>query len=56
MLEGIFQHKDSNGHTGKLDPGDVQWITAVCLWRNIHYEMLEDKFIRDGGRMHGFQL
>ena len=22
-LEGIFQHKDLNGHTGKLGPGDV---------------------------------
>lgn len=31
MLEGIFQHKDSNGHIGKLGPGDVQWMTALPL-------------------------
>lgn len=54
MLEGTFQHKDSNGHTGKLGPGDVQWMTAAS--GVIHSEMPEDEFIRNGGRMHGFQL
>jgi quercetin 2,3-dioxygenase len=54
MLEGKFQHKDSNGHTGKLGPGDVQRMTAASGL--IHSEMPEDEFIRDGGRMHGFQL
>ncbi len=28
VLEGKFQHKDSQGHSGKLNPGDVQCITA----------------------------
>jgi redox-sensitive bicupin YhaK (pirin superfamily) len=56
MLEGIFQHKHSHGHIGKLGLGDVQWMTAVCLWRNIHCELPEEEFIRDGRRMHGFQL
>src|SRR3954462_10839969 len=28
MLPGSFQHKDSQGHAGKLGPGDVQWMTA----------------------------
>lgn len=54
MLEGTFQHKDSNGHTGKLGPGDAQWMTAAS--GVIHSEMPEGEFIRNGGRMHGFQL
>jgi quercetin 2,3-dioxygenase len=31
MLEEILQYKGSNGHTGKLGPGDVQWMTALPL-------------------------
>ena len=56
MLEGIFQHKDSNGHTGKLGPGDVQWMTDCSTSGVIHSEIPGDEFIRDDGRMHGFQL
>jgi len=37
MLEGKFQHKDSHGHSGKLNPGDVQWMTAGA--GVIHSEM-----------------
>ena len=54
MIEGKFQHKDSQGHSGKLNPGDVQWMTAGA--GVIHSEMPEDEFTRYGGRMHGFQL
>ena len=54
MMEGKFQHKDSQGHSGKLNPGDVQWMTAGS--GVIHSEMPEDEFTRYGGRMHGFQL
>ena len=54
MLEGKFQHKDSHGHSGKLNPGDVQWMTAGS--GVIHSEMPDDEFIHNGGRMHGFQL
>ncbi len=53
-MEGKFQHKDSHGHSGKLNPGDVQWMTAGA--GVIHSEMPEDEFTRNGGRMHGFQL
>src|ERR671931_2211322 len=28
LLEGQFEHKDSQGHSGKLAPGDIQWMTA----------------------------
>ena len=54
MLDGKFEHKDSQGHTGKLDPGDVQWMTAGA--GVVHSEMPEKEFVRNGGRLHGFQL
>jgi redox-sensitive bicupin YhaK (pirin superfamily) len=54
MLDGKFEHKDSQGHSGKLDSGDVQWMTAGS--GVIHSEMPEKDFAREGGRLHGFQL
>ncbi|MEM2159976.1 MAG: pirin family protein [Candidatus Nitrosotenuis sp.] len=54
MLEGVFEHKDSQGHSGKLKPGDVQWMTAGS--GVIHSEMPEAEFSRKGGTLHGFQL
>ncbi|HZE72165.1 MAG TPA: pirin family protein [Pyrinomonadaceae bacterium] len=54
MLEGKMQHKDSQGHAGKLTPGDVQWMTAGA--GVVHSEMPEQGFARNGGRLHGFQL
>jgi redox-sensitive bicupin YhaK (pirin superfamily) len=54
LLEGQFEHKDSQGHSGKLAPGDIQWMTAGA--GVIHSEMPEKEFARTGGRLHGFQL
>ena len=54
MLEGKFQHRDSQGHSGKLGPGDVQWMTAAS--GIIHSEMPDDEIVQNGGRIHGFQL
>jgi redox-sensitive bicupin YhaK (pirin superfamily) len=54
MLEGSFQHKDSNGSTGRIDPGDVQWMTAGA--GVVHSEMPADELARKGGTLHGFQL
>lgn len=54
VLEGKMQHKDSHGHAGSIGPGDVQWMTAGA--GVVHSEMPEDKFRREGGRMHGFQI
>jgi redox-sensitive bicupin YhaK (pirin superfamily) len=28
MKSGVFQHEDFAGHSGKIGPGDVQWMTA----------------------------
>jgi redox-sensitive bicupin YhaK (pirin superfamily) len=54
LLEGKSQHKDSQGHQGTLCAGDVQWMTAGA--GVVHSEMPAEELLRDGGRMHGFQL
>jgi quercetin 2,3-dioxygenase len=54
LLSGEMEHKDSRGHTGRLRPGDVQWMTAGA--GVVHAEMPSAEFQRAGGRMHGFQL
>ncbi len=28
LLSGELEHRDSQGHAGRLGPGDVQWMTA----------------------------
>jgi redox-sensitive bicupin YhaK (pirin superfamily) len=54
MLEGKMEHRDSQGNSGQLGPGDVQWMTAGS--GVVHSEMPEAAFATRGGRMHGFQL
>jgi len=54
ILEGCFEHKDSQGNAGKLYAGDVQWMTAGA--GVVHSEMPEREFARIGGRIHGLQL
>jgi redox-sensitive bicupin YhaK (pirin superfamily) len=54
MLEGEFEHEDSAGNRGVLRPGDVQWMTAGD--GVVHSEMPSERIVREGGRLHGFQL
>lgn len=54
LLEGKFEHKDSQGHAGIINSGDVQWMTAGS--GVIHSEMPEKEFSKHGGKLHGFQL
>ena len=54
MLEGKFEHKDSRGNSGKLGPGDIQWMTAGA--GVVHSEIPEKEFLLRGGRLHAFQL
>ena len=54
LLAGEMEHRDSQGHAGKLTPGDVQWMTAGA--GVIHSEMPSQAFQTHGGTMHGFQL
>src|SRR6185503_892184 len=54
ILAGGVEHRDSAGHAGRIGPGDVQWMTAGR--GVVHSEMPTAELLRDGGRMHGFQL
>lgn len=54
ILEGHFEHRDSTGNAGVMNPGDVQWMTAGS--GIIHSEMPEQEFQRRGGRLEGLQL
>jgi len=54
MIDGRFEHRDSQGNSGQLGRGDVQWMTAGA--GVVHSEMPEADFARRGGRIHGFQL
>ncbi len=50
MLNGQFEHEDSTGSKGKMEPGDVQWMkTGRGI---IHSEMPA----MTGGKLLGFQL
>ena len=54
LIDGGMRHKDSEGHAGKLGPGDVQWMTAGS--GVLHDELPDEAFLRRGGTLHGFQL
>jgi quercetin 2,3-dioxygenase len=54
LLSGEMQHRDSWGNHGVLRPGDVQWMTAGSGL--VHSEMPGESLVRDGGKLHGFQL
>jgi redox-sensitive bicupin YhaK (pirin superfamily) len=54
LLEGEFEHRDSQGNAGTLTPGDVQWMTAGA--GIVHSEMPSTRLQTEGGTLHGFQL
>ncbi len=54
LLSGEMQHRDSWGNHGVLRPGDVQWMTAGSGL--VHSELPGEGLVKDGGRLHGFQL
>jgi redox-sensitive bicupin YhaK (pirin superfamily) len=54
LLSGEMQHRDSWGNHGVLHPGDVQWMTAGAGL--VHSELPGESLVRQGGRLHGFQL
>ena len=53
-FEGALEHEDSAGHRGRLDAGDVQWMTAGG--GIVHSEMPARELLERGGRVHGFQI
>jgi redox-sensitive bicupin YhaK (pirin superfamily) len=54
FLDGEGEHEDSAGHRGVLRAGDVQWMTAGA--GIVHSEMPSQRIVREGGRVHGFQI
>jgi len=54
LLSGEMDHRDSRGGGGRLVPGDAQWMTAGA--GIVHSELPSPRILREGGRMHGFQL
>lgn len=54
VLEGSIEHLDSTGKGGRIEPGDVQWMTAGR--GVIHSEMPGKEIQSDGGRLHAVQL
>jgi redox-sensitive bicupin YhaK (pirin superfamily) len=54
VLEGAVEHGDSQGNRGRIGAGDVQWMTAGS--GVVHSEMPSAEILRNGGRIHGFQL
>ncbi len=54
LLEGEMEHKDSRGHSGRLGPLDLQWMTAGSGL--LHSELPSRLFLEHGGVMNGFQI
>jgi quercetin 2,3-dioxygenase len=54
VYQGEVEHRDSAGNSGRIGPGDVQWMTAAA--GVLHEEMHSQEFTRRGGAMHGVQL
>ena len=45
LLEGKFEQRDSQGHAGIINSGDVQWMTAES--GVIHSEMPEKEYSKN---------
>ena len=54
LHRGEVEHRDSAGHSGKIGPGDVQWMTAAS--GIVHEEKHSLAFTRKGGILEGAQL
>jgi quercetin 2,3-dioxygenase len=54
MIDGTFQHQDSNGGGGLITNGDTQWMTAGS--GILHIETPPEKLVISGGLFHGIQL
>ena len=54
IIDGIFEHQDSNGGGGVITNGDTQWMTAGA--GILHIEKPPESLVVSGGLFHGFQL
>jgi quercetin 2,3-dioxygenase len=54
IMDGIFEHQDSNGGGGVITNGDTQWMTAGA--GILHIEKPPEHLVLSGGLFHGLQL
>ncbi len=54
VYQGEVDHRDSEGHGGRIGPGDVQWMTAAS--GILHEEFHSPAFTRTGGVLEMVQL
>lgn len=54
IVDGIFDHQDSNGGGGTITNGDTQWMTAGSGL--LHIEAPPEQLVMSGGLFHGLQL
>ena len=54
MMDGTFEHNDSNGGGGTITNGDTQWMTAGA--GILHIEKPPESLVISGGLFHGIQL
>ncbi|HET9257441.1 MAG TPA: pirin family protein, partial [Pseudonocardiaceae bacterium] len=54
MIDGVFDHQDSNGGGGRITNGDTQWMTAGA--GILHVEAPPEELVVSGGLFHGIQL
>jgi redox-sensitive bicupin YhaK (pirin superfamily) len=54
MLDGVLEHRDSNGGGGLITDGATQWMTAGA--GIVHSELPTEEIVTRGGLFHGVQL
>ncbi|MEU7888195.1 pirin family protein [Microbispora bryophytorum] len=54
IIDGVFEHQDSNGGGGTITNGDTQWMTAGAGL--LHIEKPPEHLVVSGGLFHGIQL
>jgi redox-sensitive bicupin YhaK (pirin superfamily) len=54
IIDGVFEHADSNGGGGVITDGDTQWMTAGS--GILHIEAPPEHLVVSGGLFHGVQL
>jgi quercetin 2,3-dioxygenase len=54
IIDGTFEHQDSNGGGGVITNGDTQWMTAGG--GILHIEKPPEALVASGGTFHGIQL
>ncbi|MFJ6665690.1 pirin family protein [Streptomyces sp. NPDC091383] len=54
IIDGIFDHQDSQGGGGTITDGDTQWMTAGAGL--LHIEAPPEHLVVSGGLFHGLQL